>query len=408
MRRGIWGQGLLGVVAVVLLAGGCSVDEAGLRNDGGGGAAGGGAGGGHAGAAGDGAGGGHAGAAGASATGGGAGAASVPAHFALTRGNVIPPGGASALLPDGRVFVLNGTSAQIFDPATETFTFAGNLITPRYAAAAVLADGRVLVAGGTVVIDNHAQAITDTEIYDFAQGAFVPGPSLIEPRGYPTATTLRDGRVLIVGGGLAPVGSTDRNLFPNTAEVLDAAGTAFTRAGNTSVSYGIHSAVLLADGRVMVAGGNDPRSVGGGQRGEVNLFDPTTNTFRETSRITFGSGTGLVALPDGRALVTGGYYGAEWTNGAIVWEPVNETSTSVGPMLNPRGASGGTVLADGRVMFVSTPEVFDPATNTFSPGPEPTSGAYGAGVLLHDGRVLFTPSILQEAGPATLFVPATP
>ena len=121
MRRGIWGQGLLGVVAVVLLAGGCSVDEAGLRNDGGGGAAGGGAGGGHAGAAGDGAGGGHAGAAGASATGGGAGAASVPAHFALTRGNVIPPGGASALLPDGRVFVLNGTSAQIFDPATETF-----------------------------------------------------------------------------------------------------------------------------------------------------------------------------------------------------------------------------------------------------------------------------------------------
>jgi hypothetical protein len=323
---------------------------------------------------------------------------------------MIPPGGWGTLLPDGRVFVLNDVGAQIFDPATETFTFAGNLIAPRWATAAVLADGRVLVAGGAVQIDNQFTGIAETEIYDFAHGAFVPGPPLTEPRGSITATRMRDGRILIVGGGRrAATGETDRNLFPNTAEVLDAAGTAFTRVGNTTVSYSGHAAVLLADGRVMVAGGSDPRSVGGGQRAEVNLFDPTTNTFRETSHFQFGSGTGLLVLPDGRALKTGGYFGLEWTDGASTWEPVNETVASVGPMLSPRAATAGTVLADGRALFAGgePSQVFDPVTNTFTPGPD-GMGASGRGVLLHDGRVLFTTTGIQEPSPAQLFVPARP
>jgi hypothetical protein len=405
-------------MSVVLLAGACSADEIRAGESGG---AGGGTTGGANGVAGNGGAGEPAGSGG-SAPGGGPGGSvgsSVPAHFALTRGNMIPPGGSRALLmPDGRVFVLNGASAQIFDPATETFTFAGNLITPRFrfggGAAEVLADGRVLVAGGTAVIDSQSEDIAETEIYDFAQGAFVPGPSMTEPRGGHTATRMRDGRVLIVGGSLpAPLGSVDGNLFPNTAEVLDAAGTAFTRVGNTTVNYDQHTAVLLADGRVMVAGGSDPRSVGGGQRGEVNLFDPATDTFRETSHLQFGSGTALVALRDGRALVTGGYFGFEMSDNASVWEPVGEMVTSVGPMLSPRAYGAATVLADGRVLFAfgEPTELFDPVTNAFSPGPAPPIVAGGAGfvgALLRDGRVLFTVDGLEQPGPAELFVPATP
>ena len=383
MGRFMGGTGVLGVASIVLAAGACSVDERGVTGAGGATGVGGVAGDGSVGGA-------------ASGPGSGTGGAQVPAHFETTRGNMIPPGGPGALLPDGRVFILNDTGAQTFDPATGTFTFAGNLITPRWATAAVLADGRVLVAGGEIVVDNHTQPLAETEIYDFARGAFVPGPPMTQPRGSLTATRMHDGRILVVCG--------------DTAEVLDAAATAFTPVGNTTVTYYGHSAVLLADGRVMVAGGNDPRSVGGGQRAEVNLFDPATNTFRETSPLQFGNGTGLVALPDGRALKTGGYFGFEKSDGATTWEPVNESVTSVGPMLEANIGTDGTVLSDGRVLFTfgASSELFDPATNTFSPGPAPAPGPFPSGVLLRDGRVLFTANLVHEPIPATLFVPATP
>jgi len=58
--------------------------------------------------------------------------------------------------------------------------------------------------------------------------------------------------------------------------------------------------------------------------------------------------------------------------------------------------------------FGASSELFDPATNTFSPGPAPAPGPFPSGVLLRDGRVLFTANLVHEPIPATLFVPATP
>jgi len=111
---------------------------------------------------------------------------------------------AATLLPDGRVLIIGGadkrgwrgqmTSTELYDPSTGSFSAGASMISSRFklhASVATLPTGQVLVAGGS----------TTVELYDPASRTFleVPG-SLDEPRFFSTATTLRDGSVLIVGG----------------------------------------------------------------------------------------------------------------------------------------------------------------------------------------------------------------
>lgn len=136
-----------------------------------------------------------------------------------------------ALLPDGRVLVTGGgaggdvsavrESAEIYDPATETWTKTPPLGIRRYGHAMVLAGGTPLLIGG----ENHSTALDSTELYDAAAGSWRAGPSLEGPRAYPQAVTLDDGRVLAAGGRRGLMNG--RPLA--TAEVLSAEG-AFERS----------------------------------------------------------------------------------------------------------------------------------------------------------------------------------
>ncbi len=108
-----------------------------------------------------------------------------------------------APLPDGRVLVVGGNdgpplaSAELFDPATGTFSSAGTMTARRWdPQVAPLADGRVLITGG---IDGAALA--SAEVYDPANGSFTRLPAALpRPRGSGAAVALADGRVLIAGG----------------------------------------------------------------------------------------------------------------------------------------------------------------------------------------------------------------
>src|SRR3970282_22415 len=98
------------------------------------------------------------------------------------------------------------------DPATNSFSFAGLLSTPRKGhAAATLADGRVLIVGGSY----GAVPVASAEIYDPATGSVSAGPMLSSLREGHSATTLLDGNVLVAGGN---DGSADLA----SAEVYDA------------------------------------------------------------------------------------------------------------------------------------------------------------------------------------------
>ena len=138
--------------------------------------------------------------------------------------------------------------------------------------ATLLADGRVLITGGN---DTDDHAVASAELYDPTTGTFSPTGSMATARGFHTATLLADGRVLIAGGD--PAGwVADR---PDaSAEIYDPTTGTFSPTGSMATTRGFHTATLLADGRVLIAGGEN----GAGSLASAELYDPTTGTFSPT------------------------------------------------------------------------------------------------------------------------------
>ena len=152
-------------------------------------------------------------------------------------------GHTATLLKDGRVLLTGGensgaasSTVEIFNSATNSFSFAGMLSSPRKAhAATVLADGRVLIAGGS----NGSAALASMEIYDPVTGSISAAPGLSIPRAGLSATTLLDGKVLLAGGN---DGSNDLA----SAEIYDPeAGTVTALASAMAAPRSQHQAFLL-------------------------------------------------------------------------------------------------------------------------------------------------------------------
>ena len=160
-----------------------------------------------------------------------------------------------------------------------------------------LRDGRVLVVGGTTGSETAASA----ELYDPATGRFVATGSLARSRSAHTATLLRDGRVLVVGG-------SDGSEVLRTAEIYDPASGRFSAAGALRAPRHKHAAVALRDGRVLVVGGSDVRDFRGRYR-VSELWSPATRRFAAAPALReprFKLPDAVVRLSTGDVLVAGG------------------------------------------------------------------------------------------------------
>ncbi|HEY5436912.1 MAG TPA: kelch repeat-containing protein, partial [Candidatus Limnocylindrales bacterium] len=133
--------------------------------------------------------------------------------------------------------------------------------------ATLLADGRVLVAGG----ENARTDLTTAEIYNPKTGKFSPTGSLTVGRVYHAATRLADGRVLVEGGGSDYSGGK----FLASAEVYDPKTGTWTATGSMADQRNLLTATLLADGRVLVAGGFGAQA----PLASAELYDPAAGTF---------------------------------------------------------------------------------------------------------------------------------
>jgi hypothetical protein len=205
----------------------------------------------------------------------------------------------ATILSDGRVLIVGGenaaggyqNSAEIFDPATNSFSQTGSLAIGRADHAAVrLADGRVLITGGRTTTG----ATNTTEIFDSAAGAFTSGPAMSVARSGNSATLFADGRVLIAGG--------DEN---GSAEIFDPSTGSFGTAGANLITVrSKHSAALLSDGRVLIVGGmgSDGSALSSGE-----IFDPTTSTFSGIGGMEVARVRPLLrVLFDGKVQIIGG------------------------------------------------------------------------------------------------------
>ena len=156
-------------------------------------------------------------------------------------------------LPDGRVLIAGGSrssrdvlaSLEVFDPATDTFSPAGTLARARHKHAAIVVGDRVLIIGGAALPESHGH-FNDSEWW--TPRGIAAGPRMTTGRYkfLDSLARLRDGRVLVAGGGMR-------------AEVLDADGSAFHPIDDAiGRRLAFASATTLADGRILIAGGYDP------------------------------------------------------------------------------------------------------------------------------------------------------
>ena len=176
----------------------------------------------------------------------------------------------ATLLQDGRVFLAGGTaqlfngaaSAELFDPATGLFSpTAGDMATARLGhSATLLSNGKVLIAGGSVTV-GVGSALDTAEIFDPAHETFAHTGKMGMARTLHTATPLNDGTVLVTGGDpndILNVGGTSYGWLPAplaSAELFDPASGTFTETGGMVKARENHTTTLLNDGTILVTGG---------------------------------------------------------------------------------------------------------------------------------------------------------
>jgi hypothetical protein len=294
---------------------------------------------------------------------------------------------------------LGGQAEAAETPELGRWVSAGAISAGRFAATATtLRDGRVLMAGGYSF--ETRETLNTAELYVPGQGFEATGPMQLD-RNFAAAALLEDGTVLIAGGFRESIGTT------TNAEIYDPATGRFRPAGHMTLGRELFTATRLRDGRVLLAGGYSTAL----RRtwDNADIYDPRTGTFRRAKGTMRDDRFGHEALllPDGRVLLAGGkrLQGDIGRRGAELFDPVTETFTpTAGPMATDRdrptltlleqpGSPATHVLVTGGKSsdpaLARTAELFDLATGTFAPAAQLlTDRMAHTATRLPDGRVL--------------------
>jgi hypothetical protein len=311
--------------------------------------------------------------------------------------NTARSGHTATLLKSGKVLVVGGSgdnSAELFDPITGAWSYTGSLTTARASfTATLLLDGRVLVAGGYSPVPPYS-SIDTAELYDPDTGSWTLTGSLNVGRTEHTASLLRDGTVLVAGGW-------DENELAS-AELFDPATGTWKQIGSLgNARYG-HTATLLQDGRLLVAGGSAGEDVLSYSVANAELYDPASNAWSAAAPGYYWYLSVLqtaTLLPDGKVLVAGGDDGIP---AAELFDPLVGSWNATGSLAIARYGHSATLLPTGGVLVaggarqegrppriaydnLDSAEIYDA-----------TAGAWSGAANLGNPRSFHTATLLQD------------
>ena len=292
----------------------------------------------------------------------------------LARGKILVVGGLDPDAPD-----VMRRSAELVDETTgESVAIPGPSVARIGATLTVLRNGNVLLAGGAERVDNAWSDVASAEIFEPRTMRWRTTAPLRLPRAEHGAVLLADGRVLVAGGQLGI-------RFLDTAELFDPSSETWSSAARMPETRSAFSLALLLDGRVLLAGG-----LAASIPTRTSLFyDPRRNAWRP------GPDTALerllhasVTLANGDVLLAGGQLVA--AGSAERFDVRSGTFTYAGTLVWPRMIALAGVRPDGRVVVagglprpaafldhfapMSTTEIYDPTTNHWSAGPKLPEG----------------------------------
>lgn len=298
------------------------------------------------------------------------------------------------LLPNGKVLIVGGLdinvqtldSAELYDPATGTFTSTGSLITARGGHAAIpMSDGKVLQIGG------WGQG-TIPELYDTANGTFKSTGkkgSVIDSTGF-TATMLQSGEALIAGGI-----SSDAHQHPIVhATLFNSTTGKFKTTGSLTAARFSHTATLLMDGKVLLVGGyeksirnvNEPLS-------STELYIPSARKFKSTGILaTARVHHTATLLQNGKVLIAGGEDYSGYLSSVEIYNPDTGKFITTGDLNTVRSNHTATLLKNGKVLIVGgISDALSVTTYINSEGEKVRSSTLGTRSIILNSAELYDP-----------------
>jgi hypothetical protein len=299
-------------------------------------------------------------------------------------------GQVGAQLPGGKALFAGGADAldyymrgDVYNPSSGWTQTPAMTHAHAYGVAASLANGDVLVIGGYDGGETFTTGAVD--IYSAAGGTWSAGPALPGVGRYAfTATTMAGGKILVAGGD-------DGSMAPGSAlssVQIYTSGSGWAAAEAMKKVRVDGAAVLLKDGRILVAGGTDASGVA---QNTAEVYDPSTGHWTLTGTMPVArAGLTLSVLPDGRVVAAGGFGSSpsQALTTADLFDPTTGGWTSTGALAHGRRYQAATALADGSIMVVGGHSV---AADTYL--------AYAE---------IYTPPPARVTYPATTFHPLDP
>ncbi len=277
-----------------------------------------------------------------------------------------------------------------------TWAATRDMVTPRtYPTATLLPDGTVLVAGGVRVDSEFGPApVATAELYDPGSGSWSATGSMTEARFHHTATLLANDKVLVLGGTNSVIDGAPSA----TAELYDPDTGSWTAIGKPSEPRIGHTATLLLDGTVLVAG-----------ESSAEVYHPATGSWTGAKGMfEAGASHSATLLPDGRVLVVGG---PAMAMAAELYDAKSGRRTVTERMVAARDDPVATLLPDGTVLVAGgrridhpedaheSAEIFDPDTGSWTPTEDMTSARlYHTATRLPDGTVLVAGGYTDRGG----------